>query len=49
MITPKTPKIDLHGEEVAVIYALVTEFINDNVKMGNKYFKVRHIPNCIFR
>ena len=42
MITPKTPRIDLHGEEVAVIYALVTEFINDNVKMGNKEIIIIH-------
>ena len=42
MITPKTPKIDLHGEEVAVIYALVTEFINDNIKMGNKEIIIIH-------
>ena len=42
MITPKTPRIDLHGEEVAVIYALVTEFINDNIKMGNKEIVIIH-------
>ena len=42
MITPKTPRIDLHGEEVAVIYALVTEFINDNVKIGNKEIVIIH-------
>ena len=42
MITPKTPKIDLHGEEVAVIYALVTEFINYNLKMGNKEIVIIH-------
>ena len=42
MITSKTPKIDLHGEEVAVIYALVTEFINDNAKIGNKEIVIIH-------
>ena len=42
MITPKTPRIDLHGEEVAIIYALVTEFINDNIKMGNKEIIIIH-------
>ena len=33
MVTSKTPKLDLHGEEVAVTYALVNEFLNDNYKM----------------
>ncbi len=42
MLTHKTPKLDLHGEEVALVYALVTEFINDNYKMGNKEIVVIH-------
>lgn len=42
MITHKTPRLDLHGEESALVYALVTEFINDNYKMGNKEVVVIH-------
>lgn len=42
MLTSKTPRLDLHGEEVAVVYALVTEFINDNYKMGNKEIVIIH-------
>ena len=42
MITSKTPKLDLHGEEVAVIYAIVNEFINDNYKMGNNELVIIH-------
>ena len=42
MLTSKTPKLDLHGEEVAIVYALVTEFINDNYKIGNKEILVIH-------
>ncbi len=42
MLTSKTPRLDLHGEEVAVIYALVTEFINDNYKMGNQEIAIVH-------
>lgn len=42
MLTHKTPKLDLHGEEVALVYALVTEFINDNYKLGNKEIVVIH-------
>ncbi len=42
MITKKTPRLDLHGEEVALVYALVNEFINDNYKIGNKEIIVIH-------
>jgi len=42
MLTSKTPRLDLHGEEAAMVYALVTEFINDNYKMGNKEIVVIH-------
>ncbi len=42
MITSKTPRIDLHGEEVAVIYTIVTSFINENYKLGNKEIVIVH-------
>lgn len=42
MLTSKTPRLDLHGEEVAVVYALVTEFINDNYKMENEEIVIIH-------
>lgn len=42
MLISKTPRLDLHGEEVAVVYALVTEFINDNYKMGNEEIVIIH-------
>ena len=42
MITSKTPKLDLHGEIVAMVEVLVTEFINDNKKMGNEYIIIIH-------
>lgn len=42
MITHKTPRLDLHGEEVALVNALVTEFINDNYKIGNKEIIIIH-------
>ena len=42
MITSKTPRLDLHGEEAALVYALVNEFIKDNYKMGNKEIVVIH-------
>lgn len=42
MLTRKTPRLDLHGEITSVVYALVTEFINDNYKMGNKEIVIIH-------
>ncbi len=42
MITHKTPKLDLHGEVVAVIKTLVEEFVYDNYKMGNKEIVIIH-------
>ena len=42
MLTSKTPRLDLHGEEVALVYALVTDFINDNYKMGNTEIIIIH-------
>lgn len=42
MLTHKTPRLDLHGEEAALVYALVNEFVNDNYKMGNKEVVVIH-------
>ena len=42
MVTNRTPRLDLHGEEAALVYALVNEFINDNLKMGNKEIVIIH-------
>ena len=42
MLTSKTPRIDLHGEEKALVYALVTNFLNEQEKMGNKEVAIIH-------
>ena len=42
MLTSKTPKLDLHGEELALVYALVNEFLRDNYKMGIKEVIIIH-------
>ncbi len=42
MLTHKTPRLDLHGEEQALVYALVLEFVKDNYKMGNKEIVIIH-------
>ena len=42
MIMDKTPRLDLHGEEKALVYALVNEFIHDNYKMNNSYSRKKY-------
>ena len=42
MITSKTPKLDLHGEIVAMVDALVSEFVHDNKLMKNEYIIIIH-------
>ena len=42
LVTSKTPYLDLHGEIEAMVEALVTEFINDNVKMRNDIVVIIH-------
>ena len=42
MITSKTPRLDLHGEEAALVYSLVNEFLKDNYRMGNKEVAIIH-------
>ena len=42
MLTSKTPHLDLHGEEVAVTYAIVNEFLQDNYKMGYEEVIIIH-------
>ena len=42
MITSKTPKLDLHGEIVAMVEVLVNSFINDNILLKNEYIIITH-------
>ncbi len=42
MITSKTPRLDLHGEIVAMARVLVNQFINDNKKLKNEYIIIIH-------
>ncbi len=42
MITSKTPKLDLHGEIVAMVDALVSSFIHDNKIQKNEYIIIIH-------
>lgn len=40
--TEKSPHLDLHGETLATLDYIVNSFINDNVKMGNKFIAIIH-------
>ena len=42
VLTSKSPHLDLHGETTAFLPVLVDEFINDNIKLKNKYIVVVH-------
>lgn len=42
MITSNTPRLDLHGEIVAMVEVLVNEFINDNKLLKNSVVIIIH-------
>lgn len=42
MITSNTPRLDLHGEIVAMVEVLVNEFINDNKLLKNNTVIIIH-------
>lgn len=42
MILSTTPKLDLHGEVVAMVGALVNEFVHDNKLLKNEYIIIIH-------
>lgn len=42
MLTSKTPRLDLHGEIVAMVEVLVNEFIKDNISMNNNLVVIIH-------
>lgn len=42
MITSNTPRLDLHGEIVAMVGVLVNEFINDNKVLKNNTVIIIH-------
>ncbi len=45
ILTSKSPSLDLHGETTAFLPVLVDSFINDNLKLRNKYIVVIHGHN----
>ncbi len=45
ILTSKSPSLDLHGETTSFLPVLVDEFINDNLKLKNRYIVVIHGHN----
>ena len=45
ILTSKSPSLDLHGETTDFLPVLVDGFINDNMKLKNKYIVVIHGHN----
>lgn len=42
ILTSKSPRLDVHGETYDSVSLYVTNFISDNLKLGNKYIAVVH-------
>lgn len=42
VLTSKSPRIDVHGETYDSVSLYVTQFVDDNYKLGNKYIAIVH-------
>lgn len=42
ILTSKSPRLDVHGETYDSVSLYVTQFIDDNYKLGNKYIAIVH-------
>ncbi len=42
ILTSKSPRIDVHGETYDSVSLYLTQFIDDNYKLGNKYIAIIH-------
>ena len=42
ILTSKSPRIDVHGETYDSVSLYLTQFIDDNYKLGNKYIRIIH-------
>ena len=45
ILTSNSPHLDLHGETTAFLPVLVSGFINDNLKLKNRFIVVIHGHN----
>ena len=41
-LTSKSPRIDVHGETYDSVSLILTQFIDDNYKLGNKFIAIIH-------
>ena len=42
VLTSKSPKIDVHGETYDSVSLILSQFIDDNYKLKNKYIRIVH-------
>ena len=42
VLTSKSPKIDVHGETYDSVSLILSQFIDDNYKLGNKFIRIVH-------
>ena len=42
ILTSKSPRIDVHGETYDSVSLYLTQFIDENYKLGNKYIAIIH-------
>ena len=42
VLTSKSPKIDVHGETYDSVSLILSQFIDDNYILGNKYIRIVH-------
>jgi DNA mismatch repair protein MutS2 len=42
VLTSKSPKIDVHGETYDSVSLILSQFVDDNYKLGNKYIRIIH-------
>jgi DNA mismatch repair protein MutS2 len=42
VLTSKSPRIDVHGETYDSVSLILSHFIDDNYKLGNKYIAIVH-------
>ena len=42
VLTSKSPKIDVHGETYDSVSLILSQFVDDNYKLGNKFIAIVH-------
>lgn len=42
VLTSKSPRIDVHGETYDSVSLILSQFVDDNYKLGNKFIAIVH-------